>query len=57
MLLGFPAGPVAKTVLPMQGPGFDPWAGNWIPHASTKSLHAIAKKKPYDFETTHAISK
>ena len=24
----FPGGPVAKTTLPMQGPGFNPWLGN-----------------------------
>ena len=23
----FPGGPVAKTVFPMQGAGFDPWSG------------------------------
>ena len=33
-----------------RGPGFDPWLGNWIPHAATKnsrdatkSLHAATK--------------
>ena len=23
-----------------KGPGFDPWSGNWIPHAATKSVNA-----------------
>jgi len=32
----FPDDPVAKIWLPVQGPGFDPWLGNWIPHAATK---------------------
>ena len=32
-------GPVAKTVSSQcWGPGFDPWLGNWIPHATTKTL-------------------
>ena len=33
----FPGGPVL-VVLHSQcrGPGFDPWSGYWIPHASTK---------------------
>ena len=26
----FPGGPVAKTELSVQGPGFDPWSGSWI---------------------------
>ena len=26
-----------------RGPRFDPWLGNWIPHAATKSLHATVK--------------
>ncbi|TEA31943.1 hypothetical protein DBR06_SOUSAS8310198, partial [Sousa chinensis] len=25
------------------GPGFDPWSGNWISHATTESLHATTK--------------
>ena len=38
-------GPVAKTLLcQCRGFGFDPWSGNWIPHAETKSLHATSKK-------------
>ena len=26
-----------------EGPGFDPWSGNWIPHATAESLHATSK--------------
>ena len=26
-----------------RGPGFNPWSGNWIPHATTKKLHAATK--------------
>ena len=36
----FPGGPVAKaTRSPCRGPGFDPWSGNQISHAATKSQH------------------
>ena len=24
-----PSGPVVKTLLPLQGPGFDPWSGKF----------------------------
>ena len=27
----------------MLGTRFDPWSGNWIPHATTKSSHAATK--------------
>ena len=41
----FPGGPVAKTLHSQcRGPRFDPWSGNWIPHAKTKSSHATAKE-------------
>ena len=37
----FPGGAVAKTWSSQcQGPGFDPWSGNLMPHAATKSSHA-----------------
>ena len=40
----FPGGPVAKTPgSQCRGPRFNPWLGNWIPHATTKSLHPTAK--------------
>ena len=26
------------------GPGFNPWSGNYIPHAATKSLNAANEK-------------
>ena len=33
----FPGGPVAKTPHSQcRGPGFDPWSGIQIPHATTK---------------------
>ena len=39
-----PGGPVAETPCSQfRGPGFDPWSGNWIPHATTRSLHATTK--------------
>ena len=28
---------MAKTLRPVQGPGFDPWSGNWIPRATAKT--------------------
>ena len=32
-----PGGPVAKTLCSQcREPGFDPWTGNWIPHAATE---------------------
>ena len=32
--LGLPGGPVAKTCYSnVEGPGFDPWSRNEIPHA------------------------
>ena len=41
---GFPGGPVPKTpCFQCRGPGFDPWSGNWIPHAATKGPHATTK--------------
>ena len=41
---GFPGGSVAKTLSSQcWGLGFDPWSGNQIPHATTKSLHATTK--------------
>ena len=40
----FPGGPVAKTLCSQcRGPRFNPWSGNWIPHAATKNLHATTK--------------
>ena len=35
----FPGGPMAETVLPMQGPGFSFRSGNWIPCATTEIWH------------------
>ena len=33
----FPGGPVAKTPSSQcGGPGFNPWSGNYIPHATTR---------------------
>lgn len=32
-------------MLPRQGPEFDPWLGNWIPHATTKRAHNAQLKK------------
>ena len=29
----------------MQGPGFNPWSGNKIPHAATKTEHATTKAR------------
>ena len=41
----FPGGPVAKRNPHYQcrGPEFNPWSGNYIPHATTKSLRATTK--------------
>ena len=43
-LNNFPAGPVTRTLVSQYGePGFEPWSGNWILHATTESLHAADK--------------
>ena len=40
----FLGGPVAETpCCRRRGPGFDPWSGNWIPHAATKGSHVATK--------------
>ena len=40
----FPGGPVAKTLLSQcRGPELDPWLGNWIPYAPTKTWHRQIK--------------
>ena len=40
----FPSGPVAKIPCSQcRGPRFNPWWGNQIPHATTKSLHTLTK--------------
>ena len=40
----FPDGPVAKTPCSQcRGPRCEPWLGNKIPHAATKSSHATTK--------------
>ena len=39
---------VAKTLgSQCKGPGFNPWSGNQIPHAATKSSHAALKKRSH----------
>ena len=43
-LWDFPGGPVSKALCSQcRGPGFNPWSGNYIPHAATKSSHATTK--------------
>ena len=40
----FPGGPVAETLCPQcRQPGFHPWSGNYILHATTKSSHVVTK--------------
>ena len=40
----FPGGLVAKTPHSQwRGPGFNPWSGNEIQYAATKSLHAATQ--------------
>ena len=42
----FPGGPAAKTLYSRgRGPGFNPWSGNQIPHAATKTSYAAAKTR------------
>ena len=42
----FSGGPVAKTLCcQWRGHGFDPWSGNYIPHAATKTQCSQKKKK------------
>ena len=37
----FPGGRVDKTPhSECMGPGFNPWSGNWIPYAATKTQHS-----------------
>ena len=44
MIRDFPGGPVGKTPRSQcRGPRFDPWSGNLIPCATTKSLLAATK--------------
>ena len=41
----FPGGPVGKTPhYQCRGPCLDPWSGNQVLHAATKSSHAATKK-------------
>ena len=45
LLQDFPGGPAAKTLHSQcRGPGFDPWSGNYIPQASTRSSSAKQPK-------------
>ena len=37
----FPGGPVAKTLLPMQGPELDPRSANYIPHVAAKEPESL----------------
>ena len=47
----FPGGPVAKTLsYQCRWPGFDPWSGNSIPHAATKSQCSQVNKYIYFFK-------
>ena len=47
VIIYFPCGPVARTLcFQCRGPGFDPWSGNQLPHATTKSSHAAVKARP-----------
>lgn len=42
----FPGGLAAKTPsLLCRAPGFDPWSGNWMPHASTKIPRVTTTEK------------
>ena len=41
----FPGGPVAKaSCFQCRRPGFDPWSGNSIPHAATKTWYSQINK-------------
>ena len=54
MLKGFPGGPVAKTLCSQyKEPRFDPWSGNWIPHAATKCLHVATESSQATAERFH----
>ena len=44
LMRNFPCGPVAKAPRSQcRGPGFNPWSGNWIPHATTKDSVCLNK--------------
>ena len=52
----FPGETVSKTPCSQRGPGFDPWSGNWIPPASTKSLHSTTEDPTQHSETADPTS-
>ena len=52
---GLPGGPVGKTLCSQgRGPRIHPWSGNWIPHATAKSLHATVKISKAATKTQHS---
>ena len=51
----FPGGPAVKIPCSQcRGPGFDPWSGNYIPHAATKIPHATMKTPSVATKTSTA---
>ena len=43
--VGIPGSPVAKTPSSQcKGPRFNPWLGNWFPHATTKKILLVTTK-------------
>ena len=43
--LDIPGDLVTKSpALPMQGPRFNPWLRNWIPHAQLRKQHPATKR-------------
>ena len=57
----FPGGQVAKTACSQcRGPRFDPWSGNYFPHATTKTSYATTRKFPHStrkIEAPHAATR
>ena len=44
LMRNFPCGPVAKAPCSQcRGPRFNPWSGNWIPHAAAKDSVCLSK--------------
>lgn len=41
---GLPGGPGADSVLPLQEVGLNPWSGNYIPNATTKTWQSQINK-------------
>ena len=54
----FPGDPVARILRSScRGPGFAPWTENWIPHVTTKILHASWRPRAAKLKTKQKTNK